>query len=122
MKNLRLLDDHRISNQQIIAMYGSAGDHENGLFTLESPIDHAELKIIASVGEGWEHVSVSRKKRCPNWPEMEHVKRTFFEESETVMQLHVPPVDHINVHNFCLHLWRPLNQEIPRPPGWMVAI
>lgn len=69
----------------------------------------------------WDHVSVSRSSRCPNWPEMEFVKRKFFEDHETAMQLHVPIDQHINAHPRCLHLFRPQHVEIPRPPGWMVG-
>jgi len=65
---------------------------------------------------GWDHVSVSRTSRCPNWPEMEFVKRKFFEDNETAMQLHVAIADHINMHPYTLHLWRPHNAEIPMPP------
>ena len=79
------------------------------------------MRVLATVGDGWDHVSVSRKTRCPNWPEMESVKRLFFFDRETVMQLHVPVAEHISYHDFCLHLWRPLESEIPRPPGWMVG-
>jgi hypothetical protein len=86
-----------------------------------SAIDRAELRVIATAGEGWDHVSVSRANRCPNWPEMEQIKRLFFATVETAMQLHVPPSDHISVHPYCLHLWRPHDVEIPRPPSWMVG-
>ena len=86
-----------------------------------SPIDKAMLRVIASCDYGWEHVSVSRANRCPNWPEMSHVKNLFFEDDETVMQLHVPTQDHVNDHQNCLHLWRPTQQEIPRPHAWMVG-
>jgi len=70
----------------------------------------------------WDHVSVSRANRCPNWPEMEHVKRLFFQDTETAMQLHVPAADHINNHPYCLHLWRPHGVEIPRPPAIFVGV
>lgn len=100
---------------------GGHGDASGGAFKVASPIDGGVLNIIASIGEGWDHVSVSRANRCPNWPEMEHVKRVFFRDHETAMQLHVPPADHINCHPHCLHLWRPHNVEIPRPPAWMVG-
>jgi hypothetical protein len=86
-----------------------------------SPIDKAELHVVASAGEGWDHVSVSRANRCPNWPEMEHVKRLFFKDDETAMQLHVPPSEHISHCGTCLHLWRPHDVEIPRPPAIFVA-
>jgi hypothetical protein len=100
---------------------GGAGDDFGGAFKVRSPIDGGELRIIASNGMGWDHVSVSRANRCPNWPEMEHVKRLFFRDDETAMQLHVPPSDHINYHPNCLHLWRPHAEAIPRPPAIMVG-
>lgn len=121
MRNLNLLAQYRETGAWVQAHYGSAGDATCGMFKVPSPIDQHLLTVIASSGEEWEHVSVSRKTRCPNWPEMEHIKRLFFKDDETVMQLHVPVSDHINVHPYCLHLWRPLAAEIPRPPGWMVG-
>jgi hypothetical protein len=78
------------------------------------------LLIVASWDGGWDHVSVSHRNRCPTWSEMEMVKRTFFRDDETAMQLHVPPSDHVNRHKYCLHLWRPHLVDIPRPPIWMV--
>lgn len=121
MRSLNLLDIYRVRTKQVLAMYGDYGDETCGVFAMPSPIDKAELFIVASSGMGWDHVSVSRTNRCPNWPEMEHVKRAFFKDEETVMQLHVPPSDHISYHNYCLHLWRPQEAEIPRPPSIMVA-
>lgn len=120
MRNLNLLDVYR-DVRGAMAFYGFAGDHETGMFRIPSPIDKATLLVIASVGMGWDHVSVSRQNRCPNWPEMEHIKRLFFKDDETAMQLHVPPSDHISIHPNCLHLWRPLDVAIPRPPSIMVG-
>jgi hypothetical protein len=94
------------------------GDRSNGYLF----IPKRQMKVIFSNGGGWEHVSVSVIDRCPTWEEMEDVKRRFWEDSDTVMQLHVPVKDHRNCHPYCLHLWRPTNgQEIPRPPGIFVA-
>lgn len=121
MENLRVLDRYRDTSPRVAAMYGTFGDEACGVFNVPSPIDGAPLHIVASVGEGWEHVSVSRVNRCPNWPELEHVKRLFFRDDETAMQLHVPAAAHINMHPYCLHLWRPIGVEIPRPPGWMIG-
>lgn len=78
------------------------------------------LVVIASDHDGWDHVSVSLANRTPTWDEMEVVKRLYFEPHETAMQLHVPPNDHVNVHPYCLHLWRPQVGLIPRPPNHMV--
>jgi hypothetical protein len=118
MRNLRELDRFRLDARQT---HGWSGDHTCGAFKLPSPIDGGSLTCIASCEEGWDHVSVSRANRCPNWIEMAAVKKAFFGDDETVMQLHVPVTEHINAHPHCLHLWRPQGIEIPRPPGWMVA-
>lgn len=115
------IDRYRLCSREVIARFGSFGDSTCGFFLVPSPIDAADMKVLASSGEGWDHVSVSRQNRCPNWMEMDHVKRLFFAEDETAMQLHVPSSDHISVHPYCLHLWRPHNVEIPRPPAFMVG-
>lgn len=105
----------------MIRHYGNVGDETCGVFEVPSPIDHAPLRVIASSGEGWDHVSVSRRNRTPNYPEMQVIYRLFFREDETAMQLHVPETDHVNCHPNCLHLWRPLDTEIPRPDAYMVG-
>lgn len=65
----------------------------------------------------WEHVSVSLPNRCPSWYEMDYIKDLFWSEDETVMQLHVPKSEHRNIHPHVLHLWKPRNAVIPRPPA-----
>lgn len=121
MRNLHSLDRYRRADPDVMRHYGWAGDDTCGVFEVPSPIDGGVLRVIASAGAGWDHVSVSRRNRCPNWPEMDHIKRLFFADDETVMQLHVPATDHISDHDNCLHLWRPHRAEIPRPPSWMVG-
>ena len=121
MRNLHFLNRYRDTGPDVLRIWGWAGDHSCGLVHVPSPVDGAQIRVIAAAGEGWDHVSVSRKNRPPNWQEMEHIKRMFFEDGECVMQLHVPVEDHINYHPTCLHLWRPHTVEIPRPPAYMVA-
>jgi hypothetical protein len=121
MRNLHLLDTYRDRSPAVKQHYGSFGDDQVGVFLVPSPVDRKPMRVIATSGLGWDHVSVSRSTRCPNWQEMEHIKRLFFKEEEVAMQLHVAPKDHISVHPFCLHLWRPLDAEIPLPPSMMVG-
>ena len=104
----------------VVAFYGSEGDETCGAFSVPSPIDRQPLVIVASSDGGWDHVSVSRKNRCPNWQEMEHVARLFFRDDETAVQFHVPASDHINVHDYCLHWWRSTEQTQPLPPKLFV--
>lgn len=114
MKDLRELDQFRIRHPWGI------GDHGNGAFKI--PFGVATLLVLASNGDDWDHVSVSLPDRCPTWDEMEFVAGLFFKADETAMQLHVPDTDHINIHQHCLHWWRPRRgQRIPRPPAYMIA-
>ena len=121
MRNLRALDAYREIGARVIALYGNVGDETCGVFNLPSCIDGARLHVVASCGGGWEHVSVSRANRCPNWLEMEQIKRAFYADDETAVQFHVPASEHINLHPYCLHLWRPADGALPRPPAFMVG-
>lgn len=72
--------------------------------------------IIASWGGGWEHVSVSLKNRCPTWEEMCVVKDIFWEESECVVEFHPPKSEYVDIHPYCLHLWKKIGAEYELPP------
>ena|SRR5580765_7749248 len=114
MRDLNLLNRFRLDVTQ--TPYGWSGDGTCGAFEIPSPIDGQPLRIIASCDDGWDHVSVSRSSRCPNWPEMSYIKHRFFNDDEPAMQLHVPVSDHINIHPYTLHIWRPQHATIPMPP------
>lgn len=111
MINLRKMNHFRATRTEV-AHFGEIGGALAGLFVLPSPTDGGMLRIIATSAEGWDHVSVSRPGRCPNWPEIEYVKRLFFKPNETAMQLHVP--GHAIPPN-TLSLWRPHSEAIPVP-------
>jgi hypothetical protein len=81
------------------------------------------LRIIASWGGGWEHVSVSTwTKKCPTWEDMCFIKDVFWNDDECVIQYHPARENYINNVSNCLHLWKPQNQEIPIPPKIFVGI
>ncbi len=73
------------------------------------------LFVMAHVGKGWDHVSVTHPRRRPNWQEMEFVKRMFFEDDEIAFQFHLPIGTKITSHDYCLHLWRPQLDKMPLP-------
>ena len=108
-----------------IGPWGSNTGDDFGSFLIPGP-EGENLLIIASPGDAdesipWEHVSVSTRRRCPHWKEMCFVKDLFWDEEEMVMQLHPPKSQWVNNHNFCLHLWRPLDGNIPSPPSIAVG-
>lgn len=93
----------------------------NGAFVV--PLRRSqEVFIIASQGLGWEHVSVSRRDRCPTWEEMCQVKDIFWEPEDRVVQYHPPHSEYVNNHPNCLHLWRPIGVEMPHPDPFLVGI
>ncbi len=98
----------------------SSLDGNNGAFEWGTLSGH--IRTIASNGQFWEHVSVSFHYRCPSWKEMCIVKDIFWDEEDCVIQYHPPKSEYVNNHKYCLHLWRPTNEIIPRPPTWMVGI
>lgn len=116
MRNLcdSKIDKLRDRAKEIKERYGSYGDKTCGTFLVKYLF--ATLRVLASSDGGWEHVSVSLADRTPTWKEMDHIKRLFFKDDEVVMQLHVTTADHIDIHPYTLHLWRPTDAEIPLPP------
>lgn len=90
-----------------------------GTFIFEG-LEGQQLRVIASEGDGWDHVSVSRADRVPTWDEMCFIKRQFFSHDECVIQYHPPESEYVNTHPNVLHLWRPQNEKIPMPPRYCV--
>jgi hypothetical protein len=121
------VDKWRMQPAGMQSMVGST----YGVFRIPFARTGVSLHVIATDGDhraaglpaeyAWEHVSVSLPGRTPNWPEMDFIKDLFWRADETVMQLHVPKSEHKNLHAYCLHLWRPVNAIIPRPPNDTVA-
>lgn len=114
MRSLNRLNPYRIQHP----VTGSTGDAHNGAFHIT--LYGVTFTVIASTGDGWDHVSVSLPDRTPTWEEMNQIKRWFFFHHETVIQYHPAAAQHINLHNHCLHLWRPQHDPIPMPPAVMV--
>ena len=102
---------------------GPMGSNEsfgnNGAFWVKTK--KCVFTVIASDQMGWEHVSVSLPLRCPTWEEMCFIKSLFWGRDDCVTQYHPSEKDYVNNHPHCLHLWRPIGQEIPTPPSFMVG-
>jgi hypothetical protein len=98
--------------------FGSNTGDNCGMFIIPGPCG-IDLRIISSPGNAdtgilWEHVSVSCESRCPNWVEMCMVKSLFWDPEDTILQFHPPLSRYINIHPYCLHLWKPpYHVELP---------
>lgn len=90
-----------------------------------------DYRFQYSFGGGWEHVSISvtafhprlnkRMGRTATWDEMCMMKDIFWPGTEACVQYHPPKSDYINVHKYCLHIWRPIEEELLMPPSNMVG-
>lgn len=71
---------------------------------------------------GWEHLSVSFKNKIPSWEVMNEMKEMFFRDDEDAFQYHPVKDDYINNNEYTLHIWKPLLENIPKPPHITVGI
>jgi hypothetical protein len=115
MRSLIHFDRYRVR------LYGEIGDAFNGYFILPNPnqLSALKLKVIASNGGGWDHVSVSTCSRCPTWDEMAWIREKFFEPDEIPVQFGIGrngSVPYVNNHPYCLHWWRAHHVLYPLPP------
>lgn len=117
--NFQHLDQYRINS----GMFASPNGASFGAFQCN------DLRIISSGSEsemgtllnGFEHVSVSCAKRTPMWEEMYVIKDMFWDDEECVIQYFPPKSQYVNVHQYCLHMWRPIGATIPIPPRHLLA-
>jgi len=121
MNTINQIMIHLESNDAYILDQG-----EDGLIAILHGPRGIRLDVIVSWGDGWDHVSVVPKihvsppqkdwGRMPTWEEMCFVKDFFFGLDETVVQYHPSSEDYVNLHPHCLHLWRPQDVDLPKPP------
>lgn len=119
--SLKMPERFRDSEKEM-RVYKTAGDATCGLFTMAGPKSRV-LACIASSGGGWEHVSVHLYRdltKVPTWQEMCFVKGLFWDDEDCVVQYHPRKSEYVNMHQGVLHLWRPTEVEMPRPPKGMV--
>ena len=104
-------------------------DGNNGFFIIPHyRVANYEYRIMASDGEGWEHISITvaekgkPAKRNPTWQEMCDMKNAFWGEDDCCVQYHPAKSEYISMHPFCLHIWRPTSESLPIPLKEMVGV
>ncbi|MBQ9168895.1 MAG: hypothetical protein IJX67_10895 [Oscillospiraceae bacterium] len=122
MRDLSELAKYRLPKEEL-RIYGEYGDGGKGCFKVF--VGGRSFFCIVSNGGGWDHVSVTpcnrKRQTCPTWEEMCEIKDLFFLPEECVVQYHPPKSDYVNMHPYCLHLWKPNGVEMPRPPAIFVG-
>lgn len=123
MRNLNELNQFRVKSGMF------PGDDHTGAFRVH--VCGRSFNVIASIdglpGEPqYEHVSVTpasdKAKRCPTWEEMCAIKDLFFNPEEECVQFHPAKSRYVNVHPYCLHIWRKVDDPAFAPPmPWEMA-
>lgn len=99
----------------------------NGLFFLRDSHENIYLCIASDQGfpgqPAWEHVSVTlrNQERTPTWEEMCFIKSVFWNENDTVLQYHPAKSEYVDYSPWCLHLWRPIGIDFPKPDSRMIG-
>ena len=96
-------------------------EYRKGKVKVNQNIDEA-LHFIFSKGLDWEHLSVSTPVKTPTWEQMCKMKEIFWGDDEVCMELHPKKEEYVNMHPYCLHIWKPIGVEIPTPPSILVGI
>lgn len=104
-RNLTVLDEYQ--------------DGIMGIWT--DPLTAKRYTYVFSWGEGWEHLSVSTPSKTPTWDIMCRFKNMFWNEDETCIEYHPAKEDYVNMHPYCLHIWKPIGIELPKPPTILVG-
>jgi hypothetical protein len=87
----------------------------NGHFLV--PLEGELWFVIISDKMGWKHLSVSNSQKnvLPGWTILSRLKDAFYGDDEWACQYFPAKEDYINDCEWCLHLWTPLDQELPKP-------
>ena len=106
-----------ITNLQVIdeAIDGIRGQYYDSLSS-------RWLTYVFSWGGGWEHLSVSTPNKIPTWEQMCRMKDIFWNDDEVCIEYHPKKSEYVNNHSYCLHIWKPIDKEIPTPPTEFVGI
>lgn len=84
-------------------------------------ISEKRLNFIFSYQMGWEHLSVSMPSKTPSWEQMCRMKDIFWNKDEACVQYHPKEEDYVNMHQHCLHIWKPTDEILPTPPHILVG-
>ena len=117
MRDLTYLNEQRIDLKKLDGFQNinfELNEQEEGMFDMF--IKGNWYSIIASVGEGWQHVSAAGFGGItPSWDVMEIIKNRFFRDDEFVVEFHPKKEEYVNNLENCLHIWAPIDRELPYP-------
>ena len=55
---------------------------------------------------------MSMPSRTPTWDQMCKMKDIFWNDNETCIEFHPAKNQYVNMHQHCLHIWRPVVNDV----------
>lgn len=123
MRNLELFEEYRKPFRDSFGRELPTDKKIEGKFHI--PIRGIVYEVKMSRVFEWEHLSVTvyaAKKggfpepRIANPDEVEMLKKMFFHDFETAIEVHPKKSDYVNINPYTLHLWRRFDMTMPTPP------
>lgn len=62
-------------------------------------------------GKRWLHLSVAHSDRLPKYETLVEVKELFIGGERKAIQVFPPRSQHVNIHNYCIHLWHCADED-----------
>jgi len=86
-------------------------------FMAVGKINLKKYSVISSVsresdGNLWHHISVASPSVMPDYRVMKYIKANFMRADRDAMEIHAKVENHVNIHNYCRHLWCCLDKEV----------
>lgn len=75
-----------------------------GLVVIQSISIELDCKV-------WIHTSYSRRSRIPSYNDTTFIKRQFIGNDKKAIAVYPSSDEHVNIHNYCLHLWHCLDDD-----------
>jgi hypothetical protein len=99
---MQTLLHHPLPNAyQFLQTFGPSGRcyrRRDGLTVVETTAPQKD-------GNEWLHISLSFPDHLPSYEDMKQVKAIFAGDENTALQIFPPKSRHVNIHEYCLHLW-----------------
>ena len=121
MRDLRVLNEFRYSGKD--RYFNMPYNREyRGNFLI--PGDKGVYFVRAARMPDWDHLCVFvledengiERHRMPTSEELHEIFEVFFEDDEVGIEVYPTTEEYVNIEEFTLHLWRPVESVLPEPP------
>ena len=88
-------------------------EKEDGFMYINKTMGLTVIQSVSTEEDGnyWLHTSFSRRARMPEYKDIKFIKKMFIGNNEKAIMIFPLEKEHVNIHNYCLHLWNCLDGD-----------